>query len=821
MPSAKLIPVLIMALIAVVPSPAAAGTPAAGCGSDPGDLPGHTVTRTLTSAGLTRSYNLHVPAGYRGDTPTPLVFAFHGRTRTAEYQEQLTGMSALPAIVAYPQGTTGTDGEPSWQGAPYSSGADDVRFTSDLIDRLEQDLCVDPARVYVSGKSNGGGFAGLLACRLADRIAAAAPVSGAFYPQGGDCDPTRGVPIIDFHGGRDTTIPYAGEPAKGLPSIPRWLDAWAVRNSCGDAATVEPAPGVHHEVWSDCGSDLEHWKIDDLGHTWPSTTPNNDSATPTVLDATPLIWDFFQAHPLPVAPVARTTAGWIRGARDGAVDEFLGVRYAAAPVRWRAPQPVAPWRGVRDAATLGANCPQGTIGREDCLFLNVYRPAGAGGRLPVFVWIHGGGFTSGSGDDDAAALARTGHLMVVTINYRLGALGFLADPALGTHAGNYGLMDQQAALRWVRDNARALGGDPSRVTIGGESAGGGSVCAQLVSPSAAGLFRAAVIESDDCVHDVDSPSAARSRSAAITAAVGCAPSPSAGVPAAGVPAAGVSAAGVSAAGVSAAALAARAACLRAVPVADLVAKTGYIAPVIDGRLLPSLPRTAIAAGRWHRVHVLIGSNREEGRAFSTFATGYGAGDYARWLSEGPAWPPAPGTVTFGPEKAARIAAAYPLSGYPGTYPAAYAIGAVLTDSGTRGLGGCTQLSLARTLASQTRTFYYQFEDPHPPRLSSSPADFDYAAAHAYELPYLFTRMSDGAGWPYRLQMTAQQRDLSDRMLTAWSDFVTGTAPWPRFTSTGQRLLSLQPTPTITTGSQVSQQHHCALWNDILGTGPTP
>lgn len=291
-----LVPALTLSLALVAPAPAAEAHGRTGCGARAGDLPGTTVTRTITSGGLERSYNLHLPDGYRRHTRYPLVLAFHGRTRTAEYQEQLTGMSALPAIVVYPQGTIGTDGQPSWQGAPYSSGVDDVLFTSQLLDRLEADFCVDPARVYVSGKSNGGGFAALLACRLADRIAAAAPVSGAFYPQGGECSPAHGVPIIDFHGGADTTIPYDGEPTKGLPAIPDWLDAWAERNRCEAQVGTEPIAGAHHEVWAGCRFDLEHWKIDELGHTWPSTTPNNDSATPTVLDATPLIWAFFQAH---------------------------------------------------------------------------------------------------------------------------------------------------------------------------------------------------------------------------------------------------------------------------------------------------------------------------------------------------------------------------------------------------------------------------------------------------------------------------------------------------------------------------------------------
>ncbi|BCJ48453.1 hypothetical protein GCM10010168_76210 [Actinoplanes ianthinogenes] len=763
-----------------------------GCGARP---PATSSTRTIPSGGISRTYLLHLPDGYRAGRPTPVVLSFHGRTRTSAYQEELTQMDRLDAIVAYPQGTIGSDGEPSFQGAPYSSGADDVLFTSDLLNDLQRRLCVDPARIYVAGKSNGGGFAGLLACRMAGRIAASAQVSGAFYPQGGTCQPMRPTPILEFHGTADGTIPYDGNPAKGLPSIPSWLGAWAVRNRCsGDPVPSVPATGVTKLTWPGCAAPVEHYRIDGLGHTWPSTTPNPDSATPTVIDATPIIAKFFADHPLATRPVARTDAGTIRGVTVRGVEQFLGVRYAAAPtgaLRFRDPQPVPPWTGLRDTAVLGANCPQGNRGSEDCLFLNIYRPAGTrpGDRLPVFFWIHGGGFTGGSGDDDGSALATANHMIVVTINYRLGALGFLADPALSRadgSSGNYGLLDQQAALRWVHRNAPAIGADAGKVTIGGESAGGGSVCALLASPTAAGLFRGAVIESDDCSHDVDRLSWAQQRGAAVVTAVGCG------------------------------AAADVAACLRTTPAADLVAKTSYIAPNVSGRVLPMLPATAIARGRWNRVPVLIGSNREEGRSFSTFATGYDDAAYRAWLTTGPDWPPVAGTVRFGPEVAARIAEAYPITRFTGAYPAAYAIGQVLTDSGTRGLGGCTQLTVARSLARQTPTYYYQFEDPAPPRLSDTPADYDYAASHAYELAYLWR--------PDTASMSGAQRQLSAEMIRRWGTFVTRGVPqdWPALRPAGGSALSLRPggasrpVPVRT----VSDEHHCALWKDVLGFGPT-
>ncbi|BEL12807.1 PHB depolymerase family esterase [Actinoplanes sichuanensis] len=299
------IPAAVLMLLTVVAGqPASAAhrgvvdrpVPTTGCGTK---APAATTTQTVVSGGITRTYLLHLPSGYHRWTPTPVVLAFHGRTRTSEYQRELTRMDRLDAIVAYPQGTIGNDGEPSFQGAPYSSGVDDVLFTSDLLNQLQRRLCVDPARIYVSGKSNGGGFAGVLACRLSGRIAASAQVSGAFYPQGGVCEPRRPVPVLEIHGSADTTIPYDGSTAKSLPPIPTWLAGWASRNGCAATpVTSTPIATVTRYTWKHCAAAVEHLRIDGLGHDWPSTTPNLDSDVPSVLDATPIIWRFFRAHRL-------------------------------------------------------------------------------------------------------------------------------------------------------------------------------------------------------------------------------------------------------------------------------------------------------------------------------------------------------------------------------------------------------------------------------------------------------------------------------------------------------------------------------------------
>jgi para-nitrobenzyl esterase len=214
-------------------------------------------------------------------------------------------------------------------------------------------------------------------------------------------------------------------------------------------------------------------------------------------------------------PVVATDAGKVQGAVAGGVASWKGIPFAAPPVgdlRWRAPQPPAPWSGVREATAYGNDCmqlpfpsdaaPLGTPPAEDCLYVNVWRPARAraSARLPVIVWIYGGGFVNGGSSPPTyagAALAKQG-VVLVSFNYRLGRFGFFAHPQLtqradGEALGNYGYMDQLAALRWVKRNVAAFGGDASNVTIVGESAGGMSVNALLTSPLAQGLFAKAVV----------------------------------------------------------------------------------------------------------------------------------------------------------------------------------------------------------------------------------------------------------------------------------------------------------------------------------------
>ena len=447
------------------------------------------------------------------------------------------------------------------------------------------------------------------------------------------------------------------------------------------------------------------------------------------------------------AGVVHTKSGAVRGLVAGNYQLFQGIPYAAPPVgplRWQPPAPPANWPGMFDASKPGARCVQDTtndpdFGRrvsEDCLNLNVWSPAGAAGR-PVMVWIHGGAFVNGSADlYDARRLATTGDMVVVTINYRLGALGFLAHPALGPagQVGNYGLADQQAALRWVHDNIGGFGGDPAKVTIAGESAGSMSVCDHLVAPGSAGLFRAAIIQSGPCQAQADLGAAERS-SIDYARAVGC-PDP-----------------------VTAAA------CLRALPAAKLEAPPWYFhigadaltGPVTGTDVLPVDPVAAFGAGTAARVPVLIGTNHDEFTLFT--AIQYlrnerlpNAAEYPGELSD-----------TFGAGGRA-VGEHYPLARFGGSVPLAYS--AAVTD----GVFACLADRMADALAGAASVYAYEFNDPTAPApapLRTVP--FPVGASHSLELRYLF----DVGGAP---PLDPVQQRLGDQMIGYWSRFVSTGVP---------------------------------------------
>jgi para-nitrobenzyl esterase len=307
------------------------------------------------------------------------------------------------------------------------------------------------------------------------------------------------------------------------------------------------------------------------------------------------------------SPTAKLDAGVVEGVASGDLIVFKGIPYAAGPsgaLRWRAPQPVPAWKGVRPATSFGAACAQPHLSEdawaqvgpqsEDCLFLNVWRPAKVEkGGDAVMVFIHGGSFTRGSGGVplyDGSALARRG-VVLVTINYRLGRLGYFAHPALSREnadgmVGNYGMMDQIAALKWVRTNIRALGGDPAKVTVFGESAGAVAVQMLSTSQAAKGLFVRAIGESGG-----GTAAAAAIRGGPLTGeAFGASWAKSLGLPDATVQQ------------------------LRAIPVAEAV-KPGVAGPMVDGVLVTRSPGDLYRKGQQLSVGLMIGGNSHEASLF--------------------------------------------------------------------------------------------------------------------------------------------------------------------------------------------------------------
>jgi para-nitrobenzyl esterase len=493
------------------------------------------------------------------------------------------------------------------------------------------------------------------------------------------------------------------------------------------------------------------------------------------------------------ALVTTVADGAVRGVAASGGYEFLGLPYAAAPtgsLRWRPPRPARAWRGVRDATQFAPSCPQPTQRNpflppgalsEDCLYLNVYTPTLRwAAHRPVVVWIHGGGFTEdGARNYDGAKLAADG-TVVVTINYRLGALGFLAHPALahraGGPAGNYGLMDQIAALRWVQSNIARFGGDPRHVTIAGQSAGGVSVLALLVSHHSRGLFQRAIVESGAFALNQRPLADAEAAGEAFATKAGCADQ--------------------------------SAPCLRSLPVQALV--DNFTAPVIpgvvDGRILTASIATALAAGRFAHVPILNGVNHLEELIFTA---GLGLAVSGGTFVPVPVHPVTPDGYTtdiaavlgVSDAQAASIAAQYPLSSYP--LPDV-AFATLVSDANF----ACPALQVDRWTSARVPTFAYQFNDDNAPeRFAPLPP----AATHSSEIQYIF----DQPNAPLPGTLTPDQQTLAASMRAAWAGFAANGDPstpslaWPSFKQ-GEQVMSLvPPDPQVWTG--FSDAHHCAFW----------
>jgi polyhydroxybutyrate depolymerase len=231
--------------------------------------PNHTSEATITVNGMVRSYLIHTPDNFTNTNYYPLVMFYVGRGGSANGAGFTYDLDRLPAITIYPQPTMGDQNMTAWEGAPYSSGADDIAFTTAILDEVQSGLCIDRTHVYATGMSNGGGFAALLSCKLSDRFAAIAIVSGAMYPPASDCVPPRPVSLISIHGDRDPTVPYYGSLSRHLPPIETWTGRRAAMYKCGQSMTTYTDAISVLTSWN-CpnGTKVQNVRIEGGGHAW-------------------------------------------------------------------------------------------------------------------------------------------------------------------------------------------------------------------------------------------------------------------------------------------------------------------------------------------------------------------------------------------------------------------------------------------------------------------------------------------------------------------------------------------------------------------------
>jgi para-nitrobenzyl esterase len=482
-------------------------------------------------------------------------------------------------------------------------------------------------------------------------------------------------------------------------------------------------------------------------------------------------------------PVVSLHSGALRGVTSARAEKFLGIPFAAPPVRdLRFAPPALPksWKGVRAANRRGPAClqfePTGVreeqATSEDCLYLDVYRPRNVAKdrKLPVMVWFHGGGNTQGTGviygGSTMAARTKT---VIVSINYRLGALGFLAHPALSAvtpgGSGNYGTMDQLQSLRWVQKNIGRFGGDRGNVTIYGQSAGAAGVCNMLAMPSASGLFDRAIVQSSNCMATRNTLAAGEQSGVGFATAVGCT-DPSTVV-----------------------------ACLRRTWPGTLVAnQRNYLGnSKVGGSLLPLGFPDAFAQGTWNKVPVMTGSTRSENRLLSTALAGITDQGYVDLVNK-----------TYG-DRASQVLELYPRAKFKTPYDA---ITQVQTDAGN----ACRVELTARATSTQVPTYRYEFDDPTSPTLYgfAIPGE-DMSNGHSAELQYLFDFTLG------ERPLTATQEKLSAQMMRYWGAFahkgkprVAGAPVWPRY-SLDHKIMQLRAGGASGPITTFAAEHNCDFW----------
>jgi para-nitrobenzyl esterase len=511
--------------------------------------------------------------------------------------------------------------------------------------------------------------------------------------------------------------------------------------------------------------------------------------------------------------VVKTDKGYVRGVfRNGAL-EFRGIPYAASTAglnRWTLPKPREPWSGIRDASKFGSACPQ--VARyhlteassdEDCLFVNVSIPEKAVGKsekLPVFVWIHGGAFVGGGSNlYRLDALARDGGVIVVSMNYRLGALGFMTHPLFERRV--FGIEDQRAALRWVKTNIAAFGGDPERITLGGESAGAGSTCVHLSTPELSkGLFSQAVVQSGGCTYPLRRFEEAFSTGQHVAEhpKVNCT-DPKTALD-----------------------------CLRRVPLSGILqAQTEISVKELLGfaltdhnESLPTSPAEAFKTGKIARVPILMGGTQDELRLY----VGYDVQAGAKITPE---------TLPFAIEKMygqtdlekkrkapQKILKEYSLK--PGDVPAEK-LGTIMSDYiPTPGINNCMYHRAAQLASKVTPVYVFEFADQDAPVLgvgitADPDPGFKMGAVHSSELNYLFPKL-DNTSKINAPDLAPASQKLADTMIAYWSSFIKtgvprapGAPAWPRYKSPKSTL-------RLDTGKiglyDAAKAHHCDFWKKL-------
>ena len=502
------------------------------------------------------------------------------------------------------------------------------------------------------------------------------------------------------------------------------------------------------------------------------------------------------------APEVTTDKGKVRGIVVDGVNAYLGIPFAdttGGQNRWKPPQPAPAWSSTLETTAFGKVCPQispvtrmyDVASDENCLTINVWsKQLAPATKLPVMVWFYGGAFAFGSGGGayDGAHLARTAGVVLVTLNYRLASLGFLAHPALTAESqtsGNYGLLDQIAALKWVKANIQNFGGDPANVTIFGESAGGRSAVLHLLAQQSHGLFHRAIIESGLPIMQGATRAAAEEQGVRWANERGC---------------------GGDAGSDAGDALA----CLRALPPSALIASapsalpgglfyqgsgSAFFQPIVDGVLITGQPETLLAAGNLAKVPVLHGSNTAEGALFHTGVFGDTP------VADEAAYREALGR-RFG-TNANAIVAQYPVSGFA---TANEALTAVSSDA----FFVCSTRKFARLLsAAQVPNYLYSFSGPLDPSVRP---ELSGKAFHSAEIPYVFGNAFILGTIPeaYKPLQTAVQGYWS-RFAKAGDPNGAGAPAWPAYTTVQDQHLALGMTIAAGTGHNKAK---CDFWDTI-------